>query len=228
LDGLRIQLNSGQRLSGVVKGEGVNASGVKLALHSPELLAGFVSRAVVGADGGFVFEHVLPLHQILDFVGLPSGAYVKSVKYGGREVPASGFEFDGDASLEITLSSQGAAQLSGSVLDKVGQPAPYAMVMVLPSDGGPAESAKDVMADEKGNFVFPALRPGTYKALAWEVRYNPFGVELADPILPTLFESNARIVTLSAAALQSVGLTLNTLEDVNRARAVTPTPPKKP
>jgi hypothetical protein len=228
LDGLRIQLSSGQRLSGVVKGEGVNASGVKLALHSPELLAGFVSRAVVGADGGFVFEHVLPLHQILDFVGLPSGAYVKSVKYDGREVPESGFEFDGNASLEITLSSQGAAQLSGSVLATTGQPAPYAMVMVLPSDGGPAESAKDVMADEKGNFVFPALRPGTYKALAWEVRYNPFGVELADPILPTLFESNARIVTLSAAAPRSVGLTLNTLEDVNRARAVTRTPPKKP
>jgi hypothetical protein len=100
--------------------------------------------------------------------------------------------------------------------------------MVLPSDGGPAESAKDVVADEKGNFVFPALRPGTYKALAWEAHYNPFGVEMADPILPTLFEANARTVTLIAAAPQSVGLTLNTLDDVNRARAATPTPPKKP
>jgi hypothetical protein len=228
LDGLSIPLSSGQRLSGVVKGEGVAASGVRLALHSPELLAGFVSRAVVGPDGGFVFEHVLPLHHIVDFAGLPSGAYVKSVKYGGREVPESGFEFDGDAPLEITLSSQGAALLSGSVLDKMGQPAPYATVMVLPSDGAPAESAKDVMADEKGNFVFPALRPGTYKALAWEVRYNPFGVEVADPILPTLFEANARIVTLSAAAPQSVSLTLNTMEDVGRARAATPTPPKQP
>jgi hypothetical protein len=228
LDGLRIQLSSGQRLSGAVKGEGVDASGVKLALRSPDLLAGFVSKVVVGADGGFVFEHVLPRYYIVDFAGLPPGAYVKSVKYGGREVPESGFEIDGDASLEITLSSQGAAQLSGSVLDKMGRPAPYAAVMVLPSDGGPAESAKDMTADEKGNFVFPALRPGTYKALAWEVRYNPFGLETADPILPMLFETNARTVTLSAGPPRSVGLTLNTLEDVNRARAATRTPPKNP
>jgi hypothetical protein len=228
LDGLRIQLNSGQRLSGVIKSEGVNPSGVKLLLRSPDLLSGYVSRAEVGADGGFVFETVMPRHHIVDFVGLPPGAYVKSVKYGGREVPESGFEIEGEASLEITLSSLGAAQFSGAVLDRTGQPAPYAMVMVLPSDGGPMESAKDVMADEKGNFVFPALRPGTYKALAWEVRYNPFGLESADPILPTLFEANARIVTLSAAAPQSVGLTLNTIEDVSQARAVDRTPPKTP
>jgi hypothetical protein len=228
LDGLRIQLSSGQPLSGVVKGEGVDASGVKLALHSPDLLAGFVPRAVVGTDGGFVFENVLPRRHIVDFVGLPPGAYVKSVKYDGREVPESGFEISGDASLEITLSSQGAAQLSGSVFAGTGQPAPYAMVMLLPSDGGPAESAKDVMADEKGNFVFPALRPGTYKALAWDVRYNPFGVELADPVLPTLFDANARTVTLIPGVPRSLGLTLNTMKDVAGARAETRTPPKNP
>jgi hypothetical protein len=150
------------------------------------------------------------------------------VKYGGREVSDSGFEIEGDASLEITVSSQGAAQLSGAVLDRTGQPAPYAMVMVLPSDGGPIESAKDVMADEKGNFAFPALRPGTYKALAWEVRYNPFGLETADPQLPLLFERSARTVALGAGVPRSVGLTLNTIEDVSQARAVDRTPPKNP
>lgn len=228
LDGLRIQLGAGQRLSGVVKSEGLNSSGVKLALRSPDLLSGYVSRAGVGPDGGFVFETVMPRHHVVDFAGLPPGAYVKSVKYGGREVPESGFEIEGDAALEITLSSQGAAQLSGFVLDKTGLPAPYAKVMVLPSDGGPIESAKDVMADEKGNFFFPALRPGTYKALAWEVRYNPFGLETADPQLPLLFERNAGIVALAAGVPRSVGLTLNTIEDVSQARAADRTPPKNP
>ena len=227
VEGLRLQLSAGQQLNGVVKGEGVDVSGVKLALRSPELIPGFVSQAVVGKDGAFVFEHVLPSHHIVDFGNVPAGAYVKSVKYAGRETPASGFEIDGDASLEITLSSQGAAQLTGSVLDKSGSPAPYAMVMVLPAAGGPAESAKDVMTDEKGNFVFPALRPGTYKALAWEARYNPLGIEMADPMLALLFDTNARTVTVNAGTQGSVGLTLNTQDDVNRARVATRmTPPK--
>jgi hypothetical protein len=229
MEGLRIRLGSGQRLSGVVKAEGVSASGLKLALRSPQMLTGLVPQSVAGADGAFAFEHVLPRRYSVDFAGLPAGAYVKSVKYGGRETPDGGFEIDGDAALEITISSQGAAQLSGSVLDKTGQPAPYAMVTAIPADSGPAESAKDVMADAKGNFVFPALRPGTYKALAWEVRYNPFGLEAADPGLPLLFDSNSRTVALSPGAPQSLALTLNTQEDVNRARsAARMTPPNNP
>lgn len=228
MEGLRIQLGPGQRLSGVVKGEGVDATGVKLALRSPEMLA-CVPQSVVGADGAFVFEHVLPRRYSVDFAGLPPGAYVKSVKYNGRETPDSGFEIDGDATLEITLSSQGAAQLSGSILDKSGRPAAYAMVTAIPSDDGPAESAKEVMADEKGNFVFPALRPGAYRTLAWEVPYNPLGLEAADPGLPLLFGSNARTVTLTAGAPGSVALTLNTIEDVNSARsAARMTPPNNP
>jgi hypothetical protein len=216
-------------MSGVLKAEGIDVSGLKLQLYSPELLPGFVPRASIGADGAFVFEHVLPRHHIVGFTGLPAGAYVKSVKYGGREVPATGFAFDADSSLEITLSGQGGAQLTGSVLDKSGAPAPYAMVMALPSDDGPAESARDVMADEKGNYVFPALRPGTYKVLAWEFRYNPFGVESADPGLPPLFATNTRTVTLGGGAPASQGLTLNTQDDVNRARAAARmTPPKNP
>jgi hypothetical protein len=229
VDGLKIQLSGGQSLSGVVKGEGVDTSAVKLVLYSPELLPGFVPRTPVGADGTFTFQHVLPRHHIVGFSGLPAGAYVKSVKYGGREVPATGFLFDADSSLEVTLSSQGSAQLTGTVFDKSGAPAAYAMVMALPTGDGAAESAKDVMADEKGNYVFPAMRPGTYKVLAWEDRYNPIGVESADPGLPAIFAANARPVSLSAGAAASVTLPLNTEEDVYRARAAARmTPPKNP
>jgi hypothetical protein len=229
VEGLNVELTSGRPVSGVVKSEGVDVSGIQLALYSPELLLGFVPRTAIGTDGSFVFDHVLPRHHIVGFSGLPAGAYVKSVKYDGREVPSSGFEIAGDAAIEITLARQGAARLAGSVLDKSGNPAPYAMVMALPADDGPAESARDLMADEKGNFTFSALRPGAYKVLAWEVRYNAYGVVSADPALPMLFETNARTVTLSAGAPSSVSLTLNTQEDVNRARAAAGlTPPNTP
>jgi hypothetical protein len=227
VEGLRIALTAGQRLSGVVKTEGVSAAGVKLTLRAAERSLWGVLEATVGPDGSVAFEHAMPFHYMVDFAGLPPGAYVKSVKYGGKEVPETGLEWDAGASLEIALSSQGAAQLGGSVLDKTGKPAPYPMISVIPADGGPAESAKDVMGDKDGNFIFPALRPGAYKALAWEVRYNPLGLEAADPMLPLIFDANARAVSVAPGAPQSVRLTLNTIEDVNRARAASRmTPPK--
>ncbi len=229
IEGLNIPLGAGTKVSGVVKGEGVDVSGVRLILRSPELLSGYVSHTMAGKDGAFVFENVLGLHHMVDFSALPIGAYVKSVQYAGREAPASGFELDGNGAIEITLSSQGAGQIAGTVLDKSGSPVPYARVTVLPAAGGPAESASDVMTDDKGAFTFPALRPGTYKALAWQTRYNPFGLEAADPGLPLLFETSARTVTLNPGAPVSVALTLNTEEDVNRARAAARmTPPKNP
>jgi hypothetical protein len=229
IEGLKIQLTPGQRLSGVVKTEGVNAAGVRMVLRSPEFLTTPMPQAVAAQDGSFAFEHVAPRRYLVEFSGLPPNAYVKSVKYGGREAPAAGFEWTPDASLEIILSSQGAAQFSGSVLDKSGRPAPYPMITVIPADGGPAESAKDVMGDENGNFTFAALRPGTYKALAWEDRFNPLGLESADPMLPLLFETNARTVTLAPGAPQTARLSLNTQEDVDRARAAARmTPPKNP
>jgi hypothetical protein len=229
MEGLQVRLGPGQKLSGVLKGEGVNVSGIQLRLLSPELMPGFIPVATAGADGAFTFEPVLPRHHVVSVPRLPAGAYVKSVKYGGKEAPTGGFEIDGDATLEVTLSSQGAAQLRGSVVDKAGKPVPYAGVMALPADGGPAESARDVMADEKGNFVFPALRPGAYRTLAWEVRYDPLGVESADPMLPVIFDDNARSVTLGPGQPVSIALTINTQEDVNRARAAASnTPPKKP
>jgi hypothetical protein len=229
VEGLNIQLSAGQSLSGVVKSPGLDLSHTRLILYSPELLPGFFPRASISDDGAFVFDHVLQRRHIIGFSNLPAGAYVQSVKYGGQEVQATGFAFDPSSSLEITISAQGAAQLNGTVLDKSGSPAPYAMVMAIPSDDGAAESARDVMADEKGNYTFSALRPGSYKVLAWEYRYNPFGVESADPALPTLFAANARTVAVSAGAPATLGLTLNTQEDVNRARAAARmTPPNHP
>jgi hypothetical protein len=172
---------------------------------------------------------VLRRRHIAEISPMPAGAYVKSVQYAGRPTAANGFEMDGQGTLEITLGRQGAAQLRGTVLDGEGKAAPFAMVVALPADGGPAESARDVMADAQGNFVFPALRPGTYKALAWEVRYHPLDLEAADPGLPMLVDQNARTVMVSAGAPATVSLTINRQADVNRARAAAGmTPPKDP
>jgi hypothetical protein len=229
IDGLDIRLGSGQAITGVVKGEGINPAGLRAILRSPEFLITPLPNARVGKDGAFRFENVLARHYLVELMGLPPRAYVKSVTYGGKQAPRVGFEPAPDATLEILVSAEGAAQFSGSVVTKDGRPAPYARITALPADGGPAESADDITADEEGNFTFPALRPGIYKALAWQTRLHPLGLEAADPMLPLLFDANARTVTLTPGAPQSVKLTLNTLEDIDRARAAARmTPPKNP
>ena len=62
----------------------------------------------------------------------------------------------------------------------------------MPMDG-PPEAAKDLMTDDEGNFAFSALRPGTYKAVAWECRMDPLAIATA----ALVFERTARTVTVS-------------------------------
>jgi hypothetical protein len=87
------------------------------------------------------------------------------------------------------------------------------MVLLLPVDG-PPESAKDVMADDQGNFAVSALRPGTYQAVAWECRMDPLAIATA----ALVFERTARTVTVSADGPGSVVLMVNTMADLHRAR----------
>jgi hypothetical protein len=48
-------------------------------------------------------------------------------------------------------------------------------------------------------------------------------------MLPQLFEPNARTLTLAPGVPQTAQLTLNTVDDINRARAAARmTPPKNP
>ncbi len=199
VDGLQVDLVPGGRLAGVVRGEGVEVAGLKLTLRSPDLSEVYVSRAVASGDGSFVFKHVLVRRHVVEISPMPAGAYVKSVRW--------------DGGLEIVLSASGAAELRGSVVNRQGRPAAHAMVLLLPVDG-PPESAKDVMADDQGNFAVSALRPGTYQAVAWECRMDPLAIATA----ALVFERTARTVTVSADGPGSVVLMVNTMADLHRAR----------
>jgi hypothetical protein len=204
IDGLRVRLEPGQSLAGFVKGEGVDVAGLKLSLPSRDLSDVYVPGAVAAADGSFVFEHVLEHRPIVDFPALPPGAYVKSVMYG-------------EGALEIVVSARNSSRLRGTVVDRHGNAAAYAMVMALPEDGGPP--AKNVTADAYGAFEFPVLRPGTYKTLAWESPIHPLAVEMDDPALARLLNCTSRTLTLPPDTWASVTLTVTTMADVNLARA---------
>ena len=216
VDGLKLMVAPEQSLRGTLKVEDdASAAGAMVELLGTTR----GSSAPVTSGSGLQFDHVLPaMRYIPEIQHLPPNSYVKSIRYGGQEVPVDGFLPAASESLEITISAAGAAQLTGSVTDAAGRPVRYPLVTVMPSDGGPAASAKSVMGDADGKFAFQALRPGAYIAAAWEEIVNP--VPLArDPRVLKLYRDKGKAVTVQPGAPAAVGLTLIGAAEVTQARS---------
>jgi hypothetical protein len=216
IDGLKLQVAPAQPLRGTLKVEGdANLTGAIL------LLLG-VTRgwdAPITGGSSLVFDHVLPaLHYLPEIQHLPPNCYVKSTRYGGQDVPAEGFLQAEGSSLEVTVSSVGAAQLTGLVTGAAGRPVRYPLVTVMPSDGGPSASARSVMGDADGKFAFPALRPGAYLAAAWEEIVNPVPL-VRDSRLLKLYRERGKAVTAQPGTPAAVALPLISAAEVTRARS---------
>jgi hypothetical protein len=166
---IRVQLAPARQIRGSVRIAGKAAGG----LHGTEIQlcrlsdAGSVPPAPVKDDLSFSFQNLSLGHYTVCVAHLPAAYYVKSVLYDGKEVPATGLEAVSDASLSIVVSAAGTSRLDGKVLASAGKPATYALVTLFPTDGI-AMSALTGVTDASGDFVFPAVRPGQYKVLAWE------------------------------------------------------------
>jgi hypothetical protein len=104
------------------------------------------------------------------------------------------------------------------VLDSAGQPVKYPTVTVISSSGSPAASDTFIVGDERGRFTFRALRPGLYKAAAWEEFLSLPLIEAGDSRLLKLFETRAKTVRLARGTPRAVRLRLITTEEASRAR----------
>jgi hypothetical protein len=165
-----------------------------------------------------LFDGVQSLHYVPEVHRLPLNCYVKSARYGGQEVAATGFQPVAGASLEITLSTVGAAELTGTVVDAAGRPVRYPLVTLMPSDEGAAVSAKDVVGGADGKFVFQALRPGEYRAAAWEELFDVAQLG-GDPRILKLYVERGKLVTAQPGPPSSVALKLIGAGEVDRARS---------
>jgi hypothetical protein len=219
VDGLKLHVTPGRQVRGALKLEGdANLAGATVYLRSTERFPGRTPSVALSSGSSLVFEDALSLHYIPEVRPLPLNCYVKSVRYGGQEVSAAGFLPVEGASLEITVSMLGAAQLTGSVADSAGRPARYPWVTLMPSDGGPASSAKSVVGDADGKFVFPALRPGEYSAAAWEENLSVVQMG-GDPRLLKLYRERGKTVTLQPGPPPAVALTLIGAGEVDQTRS---------
>ena len=134
-----------------------------------ERLAGFGSsvHATMNSDGTFALSDLFG-RRTIDVQNAPTGWYVKSIRYGTRDVTDTPTEFKDDRQrLEIVLSRNGAT-LGGTVADVIDKRVPRALVLLLaaPADNvRPPRLVGSVMSIS-GNYSFGPLREGDYVIIA--------------------------------------------------------------
>jgi hypothetical protein len=143
-------------------------------------------------------------------MGLPSGAYVKTIRSDQVDVLSSGLDTSSGApaAVEVVISPK-AATLSGTVQNSTtGNPAPGATVVLIPQEQerrGRQSWYKMITADQNGGFSLAGVPPGEYKAYAWEDL--EFGAYM-DPDFMKPFEDKGEAVTLRESDRNSVQLKL--------------------
>jgi hypothetical protein len=131
--------------------------------------------------------------RTLEVVNLPPGWYVRSIRYGGREIidePTTFQDSGGEPTVEMVLSNQGAT-LVGRATDAAGNAARSAMIVIFPAD--PVRmfwrSPTQLRASPVGQFRAGPLRPGEYCIVAL-----PASAPAVQP------GDSARLARLAAAA----------------------------
>ena len=129
--------------------------------------AGSMREATANSNDTFTLEDLFGTRR-LDVRNVPSGWYVKAIRYGPKDVTDQPIDFKDDGgTLEIVLSSRGAT-LSGTVAEVVDERVPRALVFLfrapLNKDDTPRLAAS--LTSVSGNFTFGPLREGDYFIVA--------------------------------------------------------------
>ena len=171
--GINLTISRGITLNGRVVG--LNKSEVaSTGIYLRERQQMFFGSSSVSPkpDGSFDVTNLSDgSYQVL--VGqLPEDAYVKDIRLGNQSVLVSGVEITGGqnpGNLEIVISPNG-GRLDGVVM-KENQLFSGATVVLIPNDPALRKDDrfyKQTTSDQNGNFTLRGVRPGEYKAYAWE------------------------------------------------------------
>ena len=159
-------------VSGVVKiEEGASARmPYSVDLRPANLTGQPMSVGRVEKDGTFRIARVYPTDYELSIMLAPfGGAYLKSVKFGGREITDGNINTSGGGNLVIEVGA-GRARVKGRIDFGSGKPMEGIRVTLAPD--GPLSNRNDlirtVLANASGEFAATDLAPGSYKILPWE------------------------------------------------------------
>jgi hypothetical protein len=203
--GVTMALGPGIEVNGKVRMEdgSPSAEPVSMQLLEYDPLAGQESFEA-DDKGDFFAGHLLPERYRIDAYG-PPGSYLKSVRFAGHDITPDDLDLTAGIGgpVELVFSSH-AASVGGTVRDKDGNLAPFAMVALWPVSR--SELPKASNADGNGRFQWSNLTPGDYRILAWD-SVNPS--LLQNPDFLAAFTGTAKKVSLQEAANVSVEVTMN-------------------
>jgi Carboxypeptidase regulatory-like domain len=237
IEGMTVSLGAGVEIPVTAKLEGVqpppdqdpnspdkksdpamDLSSVRIVLNLEDNPLASLSTAQIGKDNKAVLKKVNIDHYRLILVGLPRGTYLKSAKYGDRDVLESGIDLRQGAagSLDLVIAAP-AAQLTGTVHNDKGDPVPGAMITLVPKDPkGRTDLSRSGTADQNGNIRMMGIIPAEYNVFAWE------DIELGaadDEDFRRPFDSLGTKVKLSEGSKESVQLTVITRAAVDEVKA---------
>ncbi len=214
VDGIVLQLAAGAEIQGTVKVEGSNTpvalQNMNVALRST-VPSGGAPRVRVAEDATFALSGVSPLPYTVAVSGVPENCYVKSIRYGGQEVPESGTSMASGGVMEIVLSAT-AGSVSATVADSNGNPTQNVTVALYPK-AGPITAAKSSTTNESGGVTFKGLKPGDYQVIAWED--IPSGAYL-DPLFIKPFEGRGEAVKVGESGQATVQLKVIPVSETDR------------
>jgi hypothetical protein len=111
---------------------------------------------------------------------LPYDYYLKSVTISQHEMPPDNVVVNGlRGELDFILSTAG-GHIEGALTNSSNEPT-RGSILLIPDvpDPGPPDLFRRTSADSKGNFMFPGVRPGSYRVLA--VENSSLEDEINDP-----------------------------------------------
>ena len=211
LDGVHLTMTPGFEVAGRVRVEGgtePGLSGIQVMLvPANEVTFATSLGGRVNTEGKFVLSSVAPDQYRIQVAGLPEGCYLKAVRLGETGVLENSAVINpGAGPLEITISTAG-GQAEGVVLDSGGQPAPGAVVVLVPDARrrGQSELYKIANTSQDGRFSLKGIPPGDYKLFAWQdVEQGAW----QDPDFLKPFENAGESISIQENGRQAVQLKL--------------------
>ncbi|MDQ6700720.1 MAG: carboxypeptidase regulatory-like domain-containing protein [Acidobacteriota bacterium] len=217
IEGIRITPAPAGNITGQVRSEGdvpANLAALHVYLNAQD--AGSNSGAADSAvkpNGAFLLEEVGPGDYVPSVVGVPDGFYLKSMRFGDREVLDTGLDLSngGAGALEVVLGAGG-----GSIEGVVSGPKPAAAagatVVLIPEPSRREQRYryKTATADQAGKFKLAGIAPGDYKVFAWEDIES--GAYLDSEFIKAV-EERGQAFSIKENAHESAQLKLITAED---------------
>ncbi len=176
IDRLTILLSPVREIAGELTLEGLRDTGNDyhhpvISLKSQFPVPAFGEKWALFNGNQFSIDNLIEGDYQVQVTDLPPGAYVKSIRFGSVDALNESLRFDSRTTdrLEIILSLN-AGSLTGTVVNKNGEPVGNAPVALVPPQAQRqrADLYRSTMTDEAGRFRLQAIPPGDYALFAWE------------------------------------------------------------